>query len=177
MKRITTQLFFLILFFNVFTVFAQSDVMTDEQKAQLELEKKIKEEKKSSKAAGDSLSPWKKGFTPTITFSQVSLSNWSGGGQNSMSLTGLFSGFLNYEKRKWSWYNNLDLGYGISKIGDNADWLKTEDKIIYVEKLSYRLGKKVKASWFNDFRTQFADGRRYYKSETTGVDTSDFVST
>jgi hypothetical protein len=155
---------------------AQSDLMTAEHKAQLELEKRIKDEKAQG-AAPDSISPWKAGFTPTINFSQVSLSNWSGGGQNAMSFTGLFSGFLNYQKNKWTWYNNLDLGYGLTRIGDNSDWIKSEDKIIYVEKLSYKLGKHVKASWFNDFRTQFADGRRYYKSETTGLDTSDFVST
>lgn len=176
MKQITKQLLFFCMCFATLSSLAQSDLMTAEQKAQLELEKRIKEEK-AAKASADSLRPWRRGFTPTVNFSQVSLSNWSGGGQNAMSVTALFSGFLNYEKGKWSWYNNLDLGYGLTKIGENQDWIKSEDKIIYVEKLSYRLGKTVKTSWFNDFRTQFADGRRYYKSETTGLDTSDFVST
>jgi len=159
-----------------FSTFAQSDLMTAEQKAQLELQKKMKNEEVAKEAA-DSSRSWRRGCSPSVNFSQVSLSNWSGGGQNSMSFTGLFSGFLNYEKRNWSWRNNLDLGYGLSRIGEGADWFKNEDKIIYVEKLSYRLGKKVKATWFNDFRTQFADGRRYYKSAYDNKDTSDFVST
>ena len=64
----------------------------------------------------------------------------------------------------------------MSKIGNNSNWIKTEDKFIYEEKLSYSLSKHTEASWFNDFRTQFAEGRKYYKSETTGADTSIFVS-
>ncbi len=176
MRHLSKQLLVLGLLLVSITSFAQSDLMTDEQKAQLELQKKMKVEEVAKEAA-DSARLWRRGCTPILNFSQVNLSNWSGGGENSMSFTGLFSGFINYEKGKWSWRNNLDLGYGMTRIGDKSDWIKNEDKIIYVEKLSYRLGKKVKATWFNDFRTQFTDGQRYFTSETTGKDTSELIST
>jgi hypothetical protein len=46
--------------------------------------------------AGDS--GWKTENNLTIAFSQVSLTNWAAGGQNSMSVNGRFNGFFNYKK-------------------------------------------------------------------------------
>ncbi|MDB5257471.1 MAG: hypothetical protein JWM14_2166 [Chitinophagaceae bacterium] len=171
-KSAITQLFFVLFLLLPMLSYAQSEGMTDEHKAYLEAQEKMKKQQ-----VPDSLRFWRRGITPAINFSQVNLSNWSGGGQNSVSFTALVSAFLNYEKKKWSWYNNLDMGYGLSRIGTStAPWIKNEDKIIYVEKLSYRIGEHSKISWLNDFRTQFAEGRRYFKSETTGADTSQYVS-
>jgi hypothetical protein len=170
MKNAAIVPFLVLLFLTLsFSSFAQ---MTDEQKAYLEAQEKLKKEE-----TPDSLRHWRRGITPAINFSQVNLSNWSGGGQNSVSFTALISAFAYYQKNNWSWYNNLDMGYGLSRIGDkSANWIKNEDKFIYVEKLSYKLHKHIRASWLNDFRTQFAEGRKYYKSPTTEADTSDYVS-
>jgi Protein of unknown function (DUF3078) len=171
-KSATHQLLLLLIFLLPCVSFAQSEGMTDEHKAYLAAQEQMKKQQ-----TPDSLRFWRRGITPAINFSQVNLSNWSGGGQNSVSFTALISAFLNYEKKKWSWYNNLDMGYGLSRIGTTtAPWIKNEDKLIYVEKLSYRLGKFSKLSWLNDFRTQFAEGRRYFKSPTTDKDTSQYVS-
>lgn len=132
----------------------------------------------TSEEGADSTRHWFGGVTPVLSFSQVSLSNWSGGGQNSMSFTGQLSAFLKYEKNRWMWKHNLDAGYGLSHIGaDSTNWIKNEDKFIYEQKLAYTVHKHIKVAWLNDFRTQFADGYKYYKSEKTKKDTSEFVST
>ncbi len=171
-KSAITQLFVVLFLLLPLVSFAQSEGMTEEHKAYLEAQEKMKKQE-----VPDSLRFWKRGITPAINFSQVNLSNWAGGGQNSVSFTALVSAFLNYEKDKWSWYNSVALGYGLSRIGTStAPWIKNEDKIIYVEKLSYKLHKNIKLSWLNDFRTQFAEGRRYFKSPTTDADTSQYVS-
>ena len=40
---------------------------------------------------------WKSGSQSTITFSQVSLTNWAAGGESSSSINGFFTGFADYE--------------------------------------------------------------------------------
>ena len=57
--------------------------------------------------------------------------------------------------------NNLELGYGVIKQGDNKQWWKNDDKIQF----SSKFGRQLKKSWYatalGDFRTQFADGFNY----------------
>ena len=60
----------------------------------------------------DSLRAWQKGGVATINFSQVSLTNWSAGGNSSASGVLLFKSFANYKKDKLSWDNSIDLSYG-----------------------------------------------------------------
>ncbi|MBX9850861.1 MAG: DUF3078 domain-containing protein [Cytophagaceae bacterium] len=72
---------------------------------------------------------WKRGGMFSVNMNQVSFSNWSAGGDNSFSVTGLFSSFLNYKREKIAWDNSIDLGYGFVKILDNPV-RKNEDRII-----------------------------------------------
>jgi hypothetical protein len=109
----------------------------------------------------DTTKSWQKGLTVGLNGSQVYLSNWAGGGQNSLSLTSLLSTFANYSKGKIDWKNNLDLGYGIAKLGGGA-FKKTDDKIVFLSKLGYKHTKKIHYTALLDFRTQFAPGYRYF---------------
>jgi hypothetical protein len=88
---------------------------------------------------------------------QVSLTNWSAGGNNSISLGGLVNVFAKYKKGKVTWDNNLELGYGVIKQGDNKKWWKNDDKIQF----SSKFGRQIKKSWYatalGDFRTQFTE--------------------
>ncbi|MFO7843501.1 MAG: DUF3078 domain-containing protein, partial [Bacteroidales bacterium] len=70
----------------------------------------------------DTTKLWHAGGMGTFTFSQVSLTNWASGGQNSMSANGLVSLFANYNKDKISWENTFDMAYGMIRQGkkDNA---------------------------------------------------------
>jgi hypothetical protein len=109
----------------------------------------------------DTIKTWQKGATVGLNGSQVYLSNWAGGGQNSLSLTSLLSSFANYSKGKIDWKNNLDLGYGIAKLGGGA-FKKTDDRIVLLSKFGYKHTKKIHYTALLDFRTQFAPGYRYF---------------
>jgi hypothetical protein len=111
-----------------------------------------------SEAPADT-SYWTVGGVTTLTFSQVSLTNWASGGENSVSLNGYFNVFADYQKDKISWSNNLELGYGIVKQGRDAKPTKTDDIIIATTQFGYKIkGDKLFWSTLLDFRTQFYRG-------------------
>lgn len=105
---------------------------------------------------------WKKNGDFTLSFNQVSFSNWAAGGKNSISGVGLFNYSFNYLKERTSWDNTLNLGYGLLKEGDR-DLMKSEDKMEFSSKAGYRVsegGKWFYSGLFN-FRSQFANGYKY----------------
>lgn len=110
---------------------------------------------------------WKKGGMISISFSQTSLTNWSGGGDNAISTNSQLNLFANYNKGKNSWENKLNLEYGLVKQGDEGV-RKSIDKLEYFTKYGYKNG----GHWFYtalfDFKTQFAKGYNYSSEE--GVD-------
>ena len=63
-----------------------------------------------------------------VNLSQVSLTNWAAGGQNSLAVNGLLNSFASYKKGKSTWENTLDLGYGVIKQG-TKDFFKADDKL------------------------------------------------
>lgn len=121
----------------------------------------------------DTVKHWKAGGNGAFNFSQVSLSNWSGGGKNSVSGTFLFNAFLNYKKDKSAWENTLDLGYGLTQQGDE-NLVKTEDRIQIVSKY----GLQASENWFYtalaDFKTQMDLG--YKDPPENTIMTSKFMS-
>lgn len=114
---------------------------------------------KAQNQASADTSYWKKGGTGTITFSNVNLSNWAAGGENSVTLNGYLGLFADYRRDRTTWENTLDLGYGLLKQGD-ADYTKSDDKISLSTKYGYRLSESGNwyASALLDFKSQFAEG-------------------
>lgn len=107
---------------------------------------------------------WKKGGMASLSFSQTSLSNWSGGGDNAISTNAQLNLFANYAKAKNSWENTLGLEYGLLKQGD-AGTRKSIDKIDFVTKYGHQASKKWYYSALLDFKTQFAKGYNYASSD------------
>ncbi|UKN00083.1 DUF3078 domain-containing protein [Paracrocinitomix mangrovi] len=111
----------------------------------------------------DTIDGWKTGGLLSLNGSQVSLTNWNAGGQNTISMNGLVSMFANYTQGKAEWENSLDLGYGIQRQGrkDNVMWVKTDDKIDLVSKY----GRKATKHWYYsamlNFTTQMTAGYNY----------------
>ena len=70
-------------------------------------------EKAVRSTPGDSLDGWKKGISSFINISQTSLTNWTAGGESSVSVNSLASLFANYRKDKSNWDNSLDVAYGL----------------------------------------------------------------
>jgi hypothetical protein len=118
-------------------------------------------EKKLREHPSDTIIGWKKGGVFTATVAQTSLTNWVAGGQNSLSVNGLFSGFANYRKGKSVWDNSLDLGYGLIKQGKNEAFRKTDDKIDILSKYGREAFKNFYYSALMNFKTQMTPGYNY----------------
>lgn len=108
---------------------------------------------------------WKTGGIIGLNFTQVSLSNWAAGGQNSISGIALFNYYANYNKGKNIWDNSIDLGYGLTQNGD-ADPIKSEDKI----DLATKYGRYAFKHWYYSallgFKSQFTPGYNYPDDST-----------
>ena len=113
----------------------------------------------------DSLKLWKKGGVGNINLNQVSLTNWAGGGQSSVSGGAMLNMFANYKKDKVTWDNTLDLAYGLIQQGDGPV-VKTDDRI----ELNSKYGRKASKKWYYSglvsFRSQFAPGYADPKAAT-----------
>jgi hypothetical protein len=100
---------------------------------------------------------WKFNGSTSLNLSQLSLSNWAAGGDNSLSGNVLINLNANYAKGKTNWENKLILGYGLIKQGDDPT-RKSDDQIDF----SSKLGLKASDKWFYSglvaFNTQFSEG-------------------
>ncbi len=114
----------------------------------------------SSLVYSQSDTTWKKGGKVAINFTQVSFSNWAAGGENSFGGNGLLNLFANYKEGKRIWDSNLDLAYGLVKIGDQT-LRKSDDKIDFLTKYGYEIADKLYFSTNFNFKTQFSDGYNY----------------
>ncbi len=108
---------------------------------------------------------WKRGGVFAINLAQTSLTNWAAGGQNSFSVNGIFSAFANFKKGKSAWDNSLDLGYGLLKQGENADYTKTDDKFDFLSKYGREAFKNFYYSALLNFKTQMRPGYKYPDTE------------
>lgn len=103
---------------------------------------------------------WKKGAVIGLNLSQTSLTNWQGGGQNSLAANALFSGFTNYKKGRNVWDNSLDLAYGLLQQG-SAKLIKSDDKIDFNSKYGRFAFKHWYYSALLNFKSQMAPGYNY----------------
>ena len=128
----------------------------------------IAQESADTTSSPDSiLSPWNSGGSFAVNFNQVALSNWSGGGENTITIGGLVSLGSDYDQGNRHWANDLELGYGITKIGD-LGFRKSNDKITLVSKFDYNATERFLYSALLDFRTQFNDGFDYNVLDSLG---------
>ena len=117
-------------------------------------------------------SKWKKGGMASLTFNQVSLTNWAAGGQSSISGNAFVNLFANYKDEKQTWDNSLDLGYGLIR-NNSQPFVKSDDRI----ELNSKYGRNINKNWYYsgllNFRTQFAAG---YNIPNDSVLISDFLA-
>ena len=105
----------------------------------------------------------------SLNFSQSYFSNWSAGGENSLTTIGKYTMTADYFKGKHGFTNWLDLALGYSIIGDDKP-MKTEDKIEYIFGYTHELKDPWFFSVMGKFRSQFAKGYNY------GVDSTAYIS-
>ncbi len=121
-------------------------------------------EKKLRTQSVDTTLGWKNGGVLSLNISQTSLTNWVAGGQNSLSVNGLFSGFINYKSDKSAWDNTLDAGYGLLKQGGISR--KTDDKFEFSSKYGLIAFKNVYYAALLSFKTQMTPGYDYSTVKT-----------
>ena len=95
-----------------------------------------------------------------LNVSQVSFTNWTQGGDNSLSFT-IFTHFnLDYIGDPWTWKNNLKLTYGRTKTGNQG--IRTNDNEIFFESSVIRnVGWVVNPYADVTARTAITDGFKY----------------
>ena len=117
---------------------------------------------------------WKRGGLASISFNQVSLSNWASGGDNSIGGNAMLSLFANMTRGKWEWDNKLDLAFGAAKVGHD-DWRKSDDKIDLNTKVGHDMGHHFFLTYLFGFKTQFTEGFDY-PNDTTKNRISNFMT-
>ena len=108
---------------------------------------------------------WKSGGLIAVNFSQVNLSQWSAGGENTMSLNTSINLYSNYLKGKIDWQNTLDLGYAFLKTATEGV-KKSDDRIEFTSKYGRKFSKNWLYSALVNFKSQFAPGYLYPNDST-----------
>jgi hypothetical protein len=120
----------------------------------------------------DTTEGWKVKGIVGLGFSQVALSNWAAGGENSFAGTAQFRMAAVLKRGKTNWGNFISTIYGLQKLG-SSDMQKNEDNLEIISKY----GRKVSEKWYYavnlNFRTQYSPG---YASPEDTEKISDFFA-
>lgn len=111
-----------------------------------------------AKHVSDSLDgKWLRNGVVSLNMTQVSLTNWAAGGYSTISGIAMFNGSANWKKGRRAWDNNISLAFGGQQIED-ADPVKTDDRIELNSKYGYSLSEKWYLAGVFQFKTQFTEG-------------------
>lgn len=103
-----------------------------------------------------------------LNISQISLSNWTQGGENALTWTLFGNGGLRYQTEVWNFRNDLKIAYGRTKLG--AQEFRTNDNELYLESvLSRNIGWAVDPYVSNTVRTAIAAGYNYDTDPKTEI--------
>jgi hypothetical protein len=115
---------------------------------------------------------WTYALATGINLSQITLSNWSQGGDNAISWVFAINGNANHKYLPWNLKNTLKLAYGRTKLGSND--YRTNDNEFYLETvLSYNIGWIVDPYISNSIRSAVSTGYDY-KATPVVLKTADF---
>ncbi len=114
---------------------------------------------------------WNNTMVATFNISQVSLHNWTQGGENTLAWTFILGGKFLYTAESYTWLNNVKASYGQAKLG-SRNFEKTEDEFFGESIYSKNVGWKVNPYAALTVKTQFQPGYKVVDGER--VQTSDF---
>lgn len=132
-------------------------------RAQVEPKKTAEDLQKITVLTPDSVA-WNLKSTFGAGFSSITLSNWAGGGQNSVTIRGLVLASADYAHEAFSWDNDLDLGYSLTQVADQP-FRKNDDRFIITSKAAMRQTDRLRYTALLDFRSQLAPGFNYDKRD------------
>lgn len=116
-------------------------------------------------------SDWQLASVAGLNANQVSLSNWTQGGDNSIAWTIFGTLAANYTKNEWHLKNNLKVAYGQTKLG-SEDFRTNDNELFLEDVLTFNAGWKVNPFFSNSLRTVLTKGYDY--SKTPEVQIADF---
>ncbi|NVO20271.1 MAG: DUF3078 domain-containing protein [Bacteroidetes bacterium] len=108
----------------------------------------------------DTVKYWKSKYESAIGFSQTSLTNWTKGGENSVSVKAMINIFEDYSKGKFTWNNYLGAAYMIQKQ-QSTNWRKADDKLNLFTKAGIYAWKHWDYTGLLEFKSQFSNGYNY----------------
>lgn len=123
---------------------------------------------------------WTHGGVFNLGANEGFLHNWAAGGElASLTVNGLFSGFINRLHNRDIWSNNLDLAYGLA-YAYSQDFVphKTDDRIDFTSKYGIKIdsSKNFFFTCLFDFKSQFTKGFNYTDSAWQKRPTSTLMS-
>jgi hypothetical protein len=139
-------LFLLISFLSSFTSKADTIVAQDQAKK-------------------DSVKYWTQNLRSQFMLNQLSLKNWSSGGESSLSAKSMLNYKLNYKKNGLSFQFEHKADFGLVGFSDKRIE-KTDDRMIYNLSLSHKAWEKWLYTSMLTFRSQFANGYKYPNDST-----------
>ncbi|MFZ0455463.1 MAG: DUF3078 domain-containing protein [Ignavibacteriaceae bacterium] len=106
------------------------------------------------------LNTWLPTAAVGLNISQLALSNWTQGGENSITYTFNGTGGLLYKSTGWTFSNNLKFAYGRTKLGGTD--FRTNDNELYLESvISKNIGWVVAPYFSNTVRSPLGVGYTY----------------
>lgn len=109
----------------------------------------------------DSISPWKSKLETSFGITQTTLTNWSKGGENTVSVKSMLNIFEDYSKGKFTWNNYLGAAYMVQKQESFDNWRKADDKLNLFTKAGLYAWKHWDYTGLLEFKSQFAKGYSY----------------
>lgn len=100
---------------------------------------------------------WKRKGSLGFNFSNVGLSNWAGGGENSISIGAVYNTVFTRKTAASTWKTSLDFALGGAKVGEQ-EFRKTDDAIIFVSQFTKNLNDQWGWGLAGIFRTQLLVG-------------------
>lgn len=103
---------------------------------------------------------WNTSGVVGFNISQVALSNWSQGGENSLAYNLVGNAGAKYDGPEWVFDNSLKISYGRTKLGED-DFKNTDNEIFMDNLLSKKIGWIFSPYVSNTARTVIASGYAY----------------
>lgn len=116
---------------------------------------------------------WQNSMVAALNLQQISYKNWTAGGEDALSYTGLIDGKAVRDNSITNWENTYDLAYGQTRISDKG-MRKTDDKIDLSSVLTYKINIYVNPYVAATLKSQFAAGYLYDDENNTKTQVSDF---
>ena len=114
------------------------------------------------------LNTWLPTAAAGLNISQLALSNWTQGGENSLTWTLVGNGGLIYKSTEYTFKNNLKFAYGGTKLGGSD--FRTNDNELYLESvLSKNISWVVEPYFSNTVRTPIGVGYSYDTNPPTEI--------